>query len=150
MEQQTISQEEAAKKTKELGVKIYSTEEITANQFESAKRNTEAFKFFLGEIIKADGLLIIDQLTEVELEKAFKDPINNTYEFVRENGGTINDLEKIMKNIQMLSYLFERAKNTAGLLEGKVMFTLLGENSINDVPLKKLEGIVVMGSEEEK
>lgn len=145
--EQLITQEEADRKTKELGVKVYSTEELTANQFESAKRNTESFKFFLGEVLKAEGNLIIDQLTEEELQKAFKEPINKTYEFIRDNGGSINDIDKIMKNIHMLGYIFERAKNTAGLLEGKVIYTLLKENSIGDVPLKKLETIVVMDSE---
>lgn len=141
-DQPKISQEEADKKTAELNVKIYSTEELEERTKVATARRIAAFKKFLLDVVNSEKAGLIDQMDEAELAEGYASPINELFAYAEENGLTVNDFKAIKKNILQLGLVFERIETTADRYKEQLMFSLTGENKYEDLPIRKVEDLI--------
>lgn len=128
----------ASEKTKYIGFKIFSDRELKDRQKAAVARRTEGFKVFMQSVLAQPELELGKHLDEKGLEKSFREPVNNFYQYAVDNGLSRADLEGIMDDIIQCAFMFKRTMNEADTDIMRLSFAFTGENATADVPLKKV------------
>jgi hypothetical protein len=126
----------AREKTEYIGFKCYSERELKDRTTKATARRTEAVKRFLTALVTNPAFIIGKGVTEKELEPAFKEAINYSYDEGVKLGLTTNDLEAVEEGIIQIAYMFRRTRNEANTEIMRLGYALTGENNLGDVPLK--------------
>ena len=141
----------ASEKTAYLGVKIFSDREIAARQRDAMARRVPAGKKLLEAIIANPNFTFGKHLSEQQLEPAFKDAINEWYDWaLKEAGLTPADLTSVIDGIIQIAYMLKRTENEANLEVQRFNFAVTGENELGNVPLRDMAKIAQLFNEKKE
>lgn len=128
----------ASEKTKYIGFKIFSDRELKDRQKVAVARRQTAVVVFLTSLIGNPDFAVGKHLTDEQLDKSFREPINNFYQYAIDNSLSRADLEAIMDDIIQIAYMFKRTHNEADTDLMRLSFALTGENNLADVTMKEV------------
>lgn len=140
--EKTTTQEEADAKTKELGVRIFSTPELEQRAKDAKERRVDGFKVLLNELSNAPELAMLDTMTQEEMAKVYAPAINALFTFAEEAGLSLNDIKAIKKNLIQVGMLLESHENTVDRFMEKLTFNLTRENSFTEVPIRTVQDLI--------